>query len=71
VFDDFFEEEPFRVNIGDGHLIKGLDIAIMAMEVGETADVVIDPKYGYGSVGKAPFIPPNATLIYNIELLEV
>eukprot|EP00352_Strombidinopsis_acuminata_P005348 CAMPEP_0176353068 /NCGR_PEP_ID=MMETSP0126-20121128/11518_1 /TAXON_ID=141414 ORGANISM="Strombidinopsis acuminatum, Strain SPMC142" /NCGR_SAMPLE_ID=MMETSP0126 /ASSEMBLY_ACC=CAM_ASM_000229 /LENGTH=50 /DNA_ID=CAMNT_0017704535 /DNA_START=144 /DNA_END=296 /DNA_ORIENTATION=+ len=48
VFDDCFAEEEFRVNIGEGHLIKGLDIGIMSMELGEHADIIIEPSYGYG-----------------------
>lgn len=61
--------EPLKINIGTGQVIEGWDKGIMAMQLGEKADLVIKSKYGYGDMGSPPKIPGGATLIFTVELI--
>lgn len=61
--------EPLKIRIGEGQVIDGWDQGIMAMKLGEKADLVIKSKYGYGDVGSPPKIPGGATLIFTVELI--
>jgi FKBP-type peptidyl-prolyl cis-trans isomerase len=63
--------EPRKFNIGVDPLIKGWEEAVPGMKVGETRRMVIPPELGYKETGKGPDIPPNATLIFEIELVEI
>ena len=63
--------QPFSFNLGMGRVIKGWDLAVADMRIGEEARVIIPSKYGYGSSGAGGVIPPNATLIFDIELLDI
>lgn len=63
--------EPLKLNIGTGQVIEGWDKGIMAMKLGEKADLVIKPKYGYGDMGSPPKIPGGATLIFTVELIQI
>jgi FKBP-type peptidyl-prolyl cis-trans isomerase len=63
--------EPFEVAAGVGQVIQGWDIALLRMRVGDKIKVTIPPELGYGASGAAGVIPPNATLIFEMELLEV
>ena len=63
--------EPLKINIGQGQVIEGWDQGIMAMQLGEKADLVIQSKYGYGDMGSPPKIPGGATLIFTVELIQV
>jgi len=63
--------EPLKVRIGEGQVIEGWDRGIMSMLLGEKADLVIKPKYGYGAVGSPPKIPGNATLVFTVELIKI
>jgi len=63
--------EPLKIRIGEGQVIEGWDQSIMAMKLGEKAEVVIKSKYGYGEMGSPPKIPGGATLIFTIELIQV
>ncbi|KAF3929516.1 hypothetical protein ABW19_dt0202733 [Dactylella cylindrospora] len=63
--------KPFEAPIGVGRLIKGWDEAVPQMKVGEKARLTITPDYGYGARGVGGVIPPNATLIFEVELLEI
>jgi len=63
--------QPFRTVIGVGRLIKGWDEGIPTMSLGESAILSITPEYGYGARGAGASIPPNADLIFEVELLEV
>ncbi|MCB5169595.1 FKBP-type peptidyl-prolyl cis-trans isomerase [Streptomyces bambusae] len=63
--------QPFVCNIGIGQLIKGWDEAVPQMSVGERATLTISADYGYGSRGVPGVIPPNATLIFDVELLGI
>ena len=57
-------------DIGQGRVIKGWDAGIATMQKGEKAVFTIAPDYGYGAAGAGGVIPPNATLVFEVELLE-
>jgi rhodanese-related sulfurtransferase len=63
--------QPFTFTLGAGQVIKGWDIGVEGMQIGEKRRLVIPSHLGYGLRGAGATIPPNATLIFDIELLEV
>ena len=63
--------QPFNFTLGAGQVIKGWDLGVEGMKVGEKRNLVIPPHLGYGVRGAGATIPPNATLIFDVELLEV
>ena len=63
--------EPFDFQLGAGMVIKGWDQGVVGMRVGALRKLTIPPELGYGARGFPPVIPANATLVFEIELLEV
>ena len=72
VFDSSYARgDPFEFTIGVGQVIKGWDIGMASMKVGEKAELVIRSDYGYGDRGAGGDIPGGATLIFKVEILKI
>lgn len=69
-FDSSAGQTPFSFTLGAGQVISGWDRGVAGMKVGGVRRLVVPPSLGYGSARNGP-IPPNATLLFEIELLEV
>jgi len=63
--------ESFSFKLGAGQVIRGWDQGVAGMKIGGTRTLVIPSELGYGSRGAGGSIPPNATLLFDVELLEV
>jgi FKBP-type peptidyl-prolyl cis-trans isomerase len=64
-------QKPFQFQLGAGQVIKGWDQGVAGMKVGGKRQLRVPPELGYGSQGAGNVIPPNATLIFDVELLKV
>jgi peptidylprolyl isomerase len=64
-------DEPFDFPLGQGHVITGWDEGVQGMKVGGQRTLTIPPEMGYGKRGAGGDIPPNATLLFEVELLEI
>ena len=63
--------DPFQFGLGAGQVIRGWDEGVQGMKVGGTRVLVIPPELGYGPRGAGGVIPPNATLVFEVDLLGV
>ena len=70
-FDTSVGKRPFTFTLGAGQVIKGWDEGVAQMNLGEVATFEISPDYGYGARGSPPTIPPNAPLIFHVQLLAI
>lgn len=63
--------DPFAFPLGARHVIPGWDMGVQGMKVGGVRKLTIPPHLGYGKFGAGGVIPPNATLVFEVELLDV
>ena len=70
VFDGTQGRGPFRFQLGAGRVIKGWDEGVAGMRIGETRKLIIPPSLGYGAAN-LPNIPPNSTLIFQVQLIGI
>lgn len=69
-FDSSHDGGPFTFHLGAGEVIKGWDVGLVGMKVGSVRTLIIPPESGYGAEASGP-IPPNSTLLFEVELVGV
>ncbi len=62
---------PFKFTLGENRVIQGWELGVLGMEAGEKRKLTIPPELGYGSQGAGRLIPPNAILIFEVDLLGI
>ncbi len=70
-FDSSLGRGPFSFRLGGGQVIRGWDQGVEGMKIGGHRRLVLPPEFAYGARGAGGAIPPNATLVFDVELLEV
>ena len=71
IFDTSYGGNPFTLRLGAGQVIPGFEQGIVGMRVGGKRRVTMPPSLAYGSQGRPPTIPPNSTLVFEIELMSI
>jgi len=70
IFDDAHAEQPYEFQLNTGTVVDGMERGVRSMRPGERASLQCDPKYAYDAKGVGSRIPPNATLVYEVELID-
>jgi FKBP-type peptidyl-prolyl cis-trans isomerase len=71
-FDSSYKRNsPFSFKVGAGQVIRGFDMGVLGMKPGGKRKITIPPDFGYGARGAGSDIPPNSTLIFEIEILSI
>ena len=68
---NFGHTDPLEFTLGAGQMIPGFEKEVLGMKVGEKKTFKIPPEEAYGAAGRPPVIPPNATLVFEVELLAI